>query len=272
MPPVASTNLPRWRSVAPVKAPFSWPNRIELHEIVGDRAAIDRDERLCLALAAAVDGAGEQFLADAGFAFDQHRNGRGGGLLRRAQHGRHGFAAGDDIGKRQPAFLAVADALQFALQRAGVERVAQADLQTLDADRLDHEILGAGAHRRHHVVDAAMGGLHDDGDVEAGFADFGQHAHAVEAGHHKIEHHGVDRLGVRCGQRGDGGIAAIDDDGLIAAFLHHVLDQAARYRVIIGNQNGRSHGIPRTLRCLEFGALSPMPINACLIVGAKATR
>jgi len=27
---------------------------------------------------------------------------------------------------------------------------------------------------------AAMGGLHDDGDIEAGFADFCQHAHAIE--------------------------------------------------------------------------------------------
>ena len=86
------------------------------HEIVGDRAAIDRDERLGLALAAAVDGARDQFLADAGFAFDQHRNGGGRGLLRGAQHGRHGFAAGDDVGERQPAFAAVADALQFALR------------------------------------------------------------------------------------------------------------------------------------------------------------
>ena len=97
-----------------------------LHEIVGDRAAIDGDERFRLALAAAVDGAGEQFLADAGFALDQHRDGRGRGLLRRAHHARHRLAAGDDVGKGQPAFAAVADALQFALQRAGVERVAQA--------------------------------------------------------------------------------------------------------------------------------------------------
>ena len=81
-------------------------------------------------------------------------------------------------------------------------------LQPLDADRLDHEILGAGAHRRDHIVDAAMGGLHDHGDVEAGLADFRQHAHAVEAGHHEIEHDGIDRGRVRRRQRGDGGVAA----------------------------------------------------------------
>ena len=88
------------------------------HEIVGDGAAIDRDERFGLAFAGAVDGAGEQFLADAGLALDQHRNAGSCRLLRGAQHGCHGFAAGDDVGKGQPAFAAVADALQFALERA----------------------------------------------------------------------------------------------------------------------------------------------------------
>ncbi len=35
MPPEASTNLPVWRSVAPVKAPFSWPNRIDSTRLSG---------------------------------------------------------------------------------------------------------------------------------------------------------------------------------------------------------------------------------------------
>ncbi len=140
------------------------------------------------------------------------------------------------------------DALQFALQRAGVERIAQAYLQPLDADRFDHEIVGTGAHRRHHIVDAAMRGLHDDRDIEAGLADFGQHAHAVEAGHHQIEHDGVDDGRIRRGQHGDGSVTGIDDGRLIAALLHHVFDQAARYRVVVDNQNAGSHGIPRALQ------------------------
>ena len=35
---------------------------------------------------------------------------------------------------------------------------------------------------------------------------------------------------------------------LIAAFLHHVFDQAALHRIVVGNQNGGSHGFPRTLQ------------------------
>ena len=161
MPPEASTNLPVWRSVAPVKAPFSWPNRIDSTRLSGIAPQLTATNGLDLRSPRAVDGAREQLLADAGFAFDQHRNGGAGGLLRGAQHAGHGLAAGDDVGEGQAAFAAVPDALQFALQRAGVERIAQRHLQPLDADRLDHEILGAGAHRRHHIVDAAMGGLHD---------------------------------------------------------------------------------------------------------------
>ena len=154
-----------------------------------------------------MDGAREQFLADAGFSFDQHRNCRARCLLRGAQHTGHGVVAGNDVGEGQSAFAAMFDALQLALQRAGVERIAQRHLKAFDADRLHDEILGAGAHRRHDVIDAAMSGLNDDGDVEAGFADFCQHAHAIEAGHHQIEHHGIDGRRVGCGEHGDGRVA-----------------------------------------------------------------
>ena len=93
-----------------------------------------------------------------------------------------------------------------------------------------------------------MGGLHDDGDGQAGFTNFCEHAEPVEAGHHEIEHDGIDRLRVGGGQQGHGGVAAVDDEGLIAALLHHVFNQTALHRVVIGNQNGGSHGFPRTLR------------------------
>ena len=46
----------------------------------------------------------------------------------------------------------------------------------------------------------------------------------------------------------DRGVAAIDHDRLIAAFLHHVLDQAAMHRIVVGDQNAGSHGVPRTLQ------------------------
>jgi hypothetical protein len=50
-------------------------------QIFGDSPAIDRYERLFATVAAALYGARNQFLADAGFALDQDRNTRGGRLL-----------------------------------------------------------------------------------------------------------------------------------------------------------------------------------------------
>ena len=150
------------------------------------------------------------------------------------------------------------DALQFAFQGAGVERIAQAHLQPLHADRLHHEILGAGAHRRHHIVNTAMRCLHDDGDIEPGFTNFCQHAHAVEAGHHKIEHHGIDPRCVRRGQHGNGRVAGVDSECVVAAFLHHVFDQPTLHRVVVDNQNAGSHGFPRAaqLFVLNRGTLA----------------
>ena len=218
-----------------------------LDEIVGDRATIDGDERLCLALAAAMDGAREHLLADAGFTFDQHGNRGVRRLLRGAHDGCHGLGAGDDIGEGEPALAAMPDALQFALERGGVESIAQRNLKSLQADRLDHEIGRTCAHRRDHVVDAAVGGLHDDGNAEAGLTDFRQYAHAVEAGHDEIEDDTVNGWRLGGGEGGDRGVAGVHDDRLIAAFLHHVLDQPAGYSVVVGDQNTGSHGVPRTL-------------------------
>ena len=145
-------------------------------------------------------GARDQFLADAGFAFDQHRDVRRRGLLRAVQHRLHAGAAGDDVLEGERAGLAALDARDFALERAGGERIAQRDLQAFGAGRLDHEIDRAGAHRRHHVVDAAMGGLHDHRHADVALAQLGEHAEAVEIGHDEIEHDAID--GGLLGRRG----------------------------------------------------------------------
>ena len=93
-----------------------------------------------------------------------------------------------------------------------------------------------------------MGGLHDDRDDEARFTNFCEHAEPVEAGHHEVEHDRIDGLRVGGGQQGYRRVAAIDDKDLVPALLHHVFNQTALYGVVIGNQNGGSHGFPRTLQ------------------------
>ncbi len=237
-----------WRSVAPVKAPFSWPNRIDSTRLSGIapqltatngfdlRSPLPWMARANNSLPTPDSPSISTGMVEAA-AFCAVRSTPAMASLRVMISAKVSLPSRLCRMRCNSPFSALA-----------LSALRKRYLQPLDADRLDHEILGAGAHRRHHIVDAAMRGLHDDGDIEAGFADFGQHAHAVEAGHHQIEHHGVDRRRVRRGQHGDGGVAGIDDDRLIAALLHHVFDQAARYRVVVGNQNAGSHGIPRALQ------------------------
>ncbi len=210
-----------------------------LHEIVGDRAAIDRDEGLGAPVALAVDGARDQLLADAGLALDQHRDVRRRGLLGAAQHGKHLWAAGDDVLERQRAGLAAFDAGKLVGERALFQRVAQRHLQPLGADRLHHEIDRARAHRRHHIVDAAMRGLHDHRHIAARLAHPRQHAEPVEIGHDEIEHHAVESLAA--GQQRRGLIAAFGDSRLMAEFPHHVVEQAPLNRIVIDDENTRTH-------------------------------
>ena len=211
------------------------------HQRLGDRAAIDGDERLGAALAGAVDRARDQFLAGAGFALDQRRDVGGRGFLGGAQHWPHRRRARDHVGECQCALAAALDAGEFAAQRARLQRVAQADLKPLRARRLDDEVRGAGAHCRHHIVDAAVRGLHDHRDGAAGLAHLRQHAEPVEIRHHQIEHHAVDAGGLRSGQESCRGVAAVERLRSIAEALHHGLEQPALNRIVIDDENAGGH-------------------------------
>ena len=161
MPPVASTNLPIWRSVAPVNAPFSWPNRIDSTRLSGIAPQLTATNGLARRSPVPWMARAISSLPTPDCAFDQHRDRGAGGLLGDAQHRLHARAAGDDVPEGQRAGAAALDAREFALQRARVERVAQRDLQPFGADRLDHEIGRARPHRGDDIVDAAVRGLHD---------------------------------------------------------------------------------------------------------------
>ena len=130
------------------------------------------------------------------------------------------------------------DAVKLAFQRAGVKRVAQADLHALGPDRFDDEIDGAGAHGGDDVVDAAVRGLHDHRHGDAGLAQSGKHAETIEVRHHQIEDHAVDPRAVGSGEQRQRGIAVVAGDDLVAEFLQHALEQPALHRIVIDDEDG----------------------------------
>ena len=185
VPPVASSNLPMRRAIAPVNAPFSWPNSSDSSRFSGDRRAVDRDERLARAVRAGVDVARQHLLAGAGFAGDQHGGVGGRDLLGELDHLRHRLVAVDQlarvVGDRRQHRR---DQLRIGRQRdvflgAGVDRGdrgarvvgdaagddrhmdvlgLQADDERADVDcDVDHEQVGAAAGAQH--AQRLLGGL-----------------------------------------------------------------------------------------------------------------
>ncbi len=103
-----------------------------------------------------------------------------------------------------------------------------------------------------------MRGLHDDRRVSPARAHAAEHAHAVEVGHHEIEHHEVDVASVRAGELREGGLAAVGEHGSIAEPLDHVLEQTALDGIVVDDQDGAAHVVPRVVSpsaVSRFGAI-----------------
>ena len=66
--------------------------QLALEHVARDRRAVERDERLGGAVGIAVDGAGEDFLAGAAFAGDEHADVGGGDASWRGHQVAHGAA------------------------------------------------------------------------------------------------------------------------------------------------------------------------------------
>ena len=90
---------PRAAAIAPVKAPFSWPNSSLSSSVSGEGAAVDRHEPLGPPRAVIVDGAGDEFLASPGFPQDERGDvGRGQGAHHAVEF-LHLGALADDAGE-----------------------------------------------------------------------------------------------------------------------------------------------------------------------------
>ena len=84
VPPEASSNLPVVLGDGAGEGAALVAEELGFDQVVGDGGAVDRDEGLGGALAAQVDGLGDQLLARAAFARDQHsRIGRATFSIRR---------------------------------------------------------------------------------------------------------------------------------------------------------------------------------------------
>ncbi len=162
MPPSASSNRPCRIDTAPVNAPFSWPNSSLSTSVGGSAAQLTRTSARLRAAAARVQRAGEQLLAGAGLAEQQHRRVHRRHLSQaRERHPQRGAVA-DDV-------VEVVVGLDFFLQVVVVggeprvqpldRRHAGAQCRLLPAALQRHaEDLGNQPHPFHHRIRPARRG------------------------------------------------------------------------------------------------------------------
>ena len=255
MPLFASANLPTCFSVAPVKDPFSWPNRIELDQRLGQGAAIDGDERLAAPLGAALDRARHQLLADPGLALDEDGNVRFRCPLGEPHRAGHRVRPAHDVAKAELAGVAARRSAQLVLERVDPEGVLDRHLKTLGSDRLDDEIDCARAHRGDDRLDRTVRGLHDGGNGDVALAHAGEDGHAVEIGHHQIEYEEIDRRPVDRLQARQGRLSGVERLDLVAESPRHRLQQAALDGIVVDNEDESGH-------CSPAGAAHVRPRDA----------
>jgi hypothetical protein len=118
-----------------------------LDEVFRQRAAVDGDEGASAPIRRALDGAGDQLLADARFALEEDGDVRFRRALAEANHAHHVLAFREQVLQMQRAGGPLVHPPDLVLQRVEAQRVLDRDLQALGADRLDDEVDRPGAHR-----------------------------------------------------------------------------------------------------------------------------
>ena len=223
---------------------------------LGDRGAVDRDERLLRAVAHAVDGMCQHLLAGAALAEQQNRDVGGRDLLDRAQDAGHLRARCDDPVHRR-ARRHLFEAAVLCLDRMQLRGPRDHQSQHFEIDRLVVEIVRAELHRAQRHLTALIAG----GDDDLGVGRHGQqrlerrHAlgHAVGIGRQpEIEYHDGRPEAAELGQRVFA-VAGLGD----FAIGECPFELAGKALVVLDDQNGNfavCHGVtsrkPRLLRSL----------------------
>ena len=187
------------------------PEQLVFDEVLGERGAVDGDERAFRIRAEAVQLAGDELLSRSALSYDEHgaRNlGHARDRVLEPLHGRaraherrlavEALAQGGDLAREPLSLQRLLDLLHHPLHGLGLVDEAS----SAEPDGLDAAVVVAGP------------GVDDGGDAEASGAHRPQHLEPVHSRHLEIEDHTVHRLGLQGVERLP---AAVGDERFVAA-------------------------------------------------------
>jgi hypothetical protein len=133
---------------------FFMPEQFALDQGGRNRRAIDRDERLIGARRTVMNSFGDEVLARAAFSEKQNRRSLARrDLAREPDHLRHRRRFADNLIETEPPHLLQAQITNLAPESAGLDPVADGDLEFAGPGRLGYEFVGAAAQRRDRVFE-----------------------------------------------------------------------------------------------------------------------
>ena len=157
-----------------------------LEQRLGNRGAVDGDERKAGARAQLVDGLRDQLLAGARLAGDEHRRRGRRRLLDHLIDLAHLGAVADERAERAVLAQLAAQRLHLAHRLEPLDDLVEQDLQPLNVDRLGQVVVGAFLHRLDRGVDGALRGQQQRRHVGADLRQRAQQREPVHARHHHV--------------------------------------------------------------------------------------
>jgi hypothetical protein len=195
-----------------------------------------------------MDGAGDQLLAGARFAADQHRGVAARHLLDHVEHALERAARADDPVEIVDVVLGVTEVVDLVAEAPVLERLLDLDLHLLDFERLRHVVERADAHRFDGGVHRSERGHQDDHGVGVERLRRAQHVETVGAAHLEVAQHDVERPLV---QLLDGGVAVRRLFDVVPGLGEAAGKAAAQRIVIVGDENST-----HSSRCLQLRVTS----------------
>ena len=227
--------------------------QLALEQLLGNRRAVQRHERLVGARPEVVQAAGNQFLAAAGLATDQdvHRGRRQGQNLPAQRFHRLGHAEQTRIDLvLETGLLLQAPVLQH--QAALFQRAPQTAEQALGREGFLDEVVGALAHGLHRHRHVAVPGDHDHRQVAIDRLQVGEQLQAVHAGHIADDHPGEGLV-----QRSQAFLGAQAQAHLEAGQLQPLLHRFADRRFVVDED----HLVAHVVTLVSSGAAGRIRLN-----------